>query len=172
MISWKNLAKIKISSATFKSKSGGKPSPGLNPKEHHSAHVHGLSWHPCQKKPLFPLCPVTSPCLEGDFPHMSLYFCAAEVLRGCCTGQPPRRHSVYATPSPKAHAAKQGEIGNFRGPIRTGRDWAARLGDRPFDRWQDLRTRGWWHNWSLQHELAALTIRTAPSICCHAEGHQ
>ena len=39
MISWDDLANIKISSANLKSKSGGKSSPRSNPHEHPSAHV-------------------------------------------------------------------------------------------------------------------------------------
>ena len=82
MISWDDLANIKISSANLKFKSGGKSSPRSNPNEHPSAHVRhfdiaqrsteensfGLSTHLCRtpaliwKVRLFPPCPVTSPC--------------------------------------------------------------------------------------------------------------
>ena len=61
IFSRKDLANIKISSANFKSKSGGKPSPGSNPNEHPSAHVRHFDiaiW----KVRLFPFCLVTSPC--------------------------------------------------------------------------------------------------------------
>ena len=119
MISWKNLAKIKISSATFKSKSGGKPSPRANPKQHRSwTKQASLS----EKIPLLPLCPVTSPCLEGDiFPAYVAYFLRRSSFEELLErGSLQAGHSVYATPSPKAHAAKQGETGKLSGAHQNG----------------------------------------------------
>ena len=82
MISWENLADIKILFANRQPKSISKPSPKSHPNKQVSAHARhfdiahwgteentlGLSMHPCRtlaliwKVRLFPPCPVTFPC--------------------------------------------------------------------------------------------------------------